>query len=160
MKDTTMEPDQLVTIPGLWDFGYQYFAGETASRFFNALRDDGKIYATACPKCARKLVPARSFCDACFVEAEGWYEMGGEGRLDIFSIVGTQFPGLPPPPFVIGYATLDGADTALLNYVTGIDLSDLDAAAEQLIKRPRIRVRFAERREGRITDFHFEVVDD
>ncbi len=159
MKALPMETNSLVTIPGLWDFGYNYFAGETASRFFNALRDEGKLYGTTCPQCARTLVPARSFCDACFVATDDWVEIGLEGQLDIFTIVGTQFPGLPEPPFIIGYVTLDGADTAVLNYVSGVDLSDLEAAAQRLIRRPRVSVQFAGRREGRITDFHFSVID-
>lgn len=153
----TLAPEDRIVIPGLWDFAYQYFAGDTASRFFNALRDDGVVLGTECPQCKRVLVPARTYCDACYVDTDRWLEVGPEGVLDIFSIVGTQFPGLPPPPFVMGYITLDGADTALLNHVSGVDLSDIDAAAYILMKRPRVRTIFKERREGRITDFGFEI---
>ena len=158
MSSETLAPAERITIPGVWDFEYNYFAGDTASRFFNLLRNDGKIFGTKCPSCARVLVPARSYCDACFVATDEWVEVGPEGVLDIFSIVGTQFPGLPPPPFVMGYITLDGADTALLNHVTGIDLSNIDKAAFRLMERPRVRAKFKEEREGRITDFHFEII--
>jgi uncharacterized protein len=150
-----MQSSDLVTIRGLWDFEYRYFAGETASRFFNSLRDEARIYGSRCPKCKRTLVPARSFCDACFVSTEGWIETGPNGTLEIFTIVGTQFPGLPPPPFVIGYVTLDGADTAILNRVENIDLGDIDQAAHRLMKRLRVRAKFSDHREGRITDFTF-----
>jgi uncharacterized OB-fold protein len=153
-----MDSVELITIPGIWDFEYRYFAGETASRFFGALKTEGRIFATRCPTCERNLVPARSFCDACFVEATGWFDAGLDGTLDIFTIVATQFPGLPPPPFVIAYVTLDGADTAILNHVTGVDLSDIEAAAQFLMTRPRVQARFSDSREGRITDFHFELV--
>lgn len=158
MSSEALTADRRITIPGKWDFEYQYFAGDTASRFFHALQDEGRIYGTHCPKCDHVLVPARSYCDACYVATDRWVEVGPEGVLEIFSIVGTQFPGLPPPPFVMGYVTLDGAGTAMLNRVTGIDLSDMDAAAASLMKRPRVRVRFADVREGRITDFHFEII--
>jgi uncharacterized protein len=151
-----MTDNQLVTIPGLWDFQYQYFAGATASRFFKALLHEGRIYGTRCPGCKRVLVPARSFCDACFVDTEGWIETGPSGLLEVFTIVGTQFPGLPPPPFVIGYVTLDGADTAILNRLEGIDLSDIDKAAGKLMeRRMRVTAQFSQKREGRITDFVF-----
>lgn len=159
MNNERLGPDELITIPTIWDFAYSYFAGETASRFFNTLRDEGRILGTKCPDCQRVLVPARSYCDACFVTADEWVEVGSEGVLEIFTIVGTQFPGLPPPPFVMGYITIDGADTALLNNVSGVDLTDIDAASERLLKRPRVRVRFKEKREGRITDFHFELAE-
>jgi uncharacterized protein len=150
-----MADNELVTISGLWNFQYNYFAGATASRFFSALRHEARIYGTKCAKCDRVLVPARSFCDACFVETEGWINTGPSGVLEIFTIVGTQFPGLPPPPFVIGYVTLDGADTAILNRVEGVDLSDIEAAAKKLMGRMRVTARFSEERQGRITDFVF-----
>lgn len=159
MNGRPMTTTELVTIPAIWDFEYRYFAGEAASRFFASLRDEGSIYGTRCSSCRKVLVPARSFCDACYAETDEWVEVGPEGTLEIFTIVGAKFPGLPDPPFVIGYATLDGADTALLNHVVGIDLSDIDAAAAVLMPRPRVRVRFASEREGRITDFHFELIE-
>lgn len=151
----SMHESELVTVPGVWDFQYRYFAGETASRFFKALRHEGRIYGTTCPRCRRVLVPARSFCDACFVETHGWIEVGPAGRLEIFTIVATQFPGLPAPPFVMGYVSLDGASTAILNRVEGVELAGVDAAARVLMQRPRMRARFQPVREGRITDFVF-----
>ncbi|WP_336965250.1 Zn-ribbon domain-containing OB-fold protein [Sphingobium aquiterrae] len=159
MSSEILTPEDRISIPGLWDFEYTYFAGDTASRFFHRLRDDGAIFGRKCPSCKRVLVPARSYCDACYVETEDWVEVGPEGVLDIFSIVATQFPGLPPPPFIMAYVTLDGADTALLNHVTGTDLSDIDAAAYSLMKRPRVRAKFKDDREARITDFHFEIIE-
>jgi len=154
MKEVPMNAD-LVTIPATWDFQYRYFAGETASRFFNALRHEGRIYGTRCSQCRRVLVPARSFCDACFVPTGDWIQAGPDGTLEIFTIVGTRFPGLPDPPFAIGYVTLDGADTAILNRIEGVDLSDLDRAGSRLMQRPRVTAKFAPQREGRITDFVF-----
>ena len=85
---------------------------------------------------------------------------GTTGRIETFTILATKFHGLPDPPAVIGYVTLDGASTAILNYVQGVPLDDLDAAGKQLLGQPRVRVRFHPQPEGRITDFHFEVTDD
>lgn len=150
---------ELITIPAKWDFEYRYFAGETASRFFTEIRDNARLMGRRCPSCNRVIVPARSFCDACYVETQEWVEVGTTGAVDNFTIVATKFPGLPDPPFVIAYVTLDGADTAVVNHVTGIDLSDLDAAGAKLLRRPRVRAVFAREREGRITDFHFEIED-
>lgn len=159
MTGKQMDTPDFTTIPAKWDFEYNYFVGETAARFFREIRETGRIFGTRCPACERVLVPARSFCDACYVETTDWVEVGPAGTLEIFTIVGTKFPGLPDPPFVIGYVTLDGADTAMANYVVGADLSDLDAAAKALMPHPKVEVRFVEKREGRITDFHFELTD-
>ena len=145
-----------LTIDGHWDFRYRYVAGEAASRFFHEL-GAGRIVGSLCPTCQRLLVPARGFCDACFVSTTQWREVGSTGRLETFTILTSTFPSLPDPPVVIGYVTLDGASTALLNFVHGVDLSDVDAAAARLMNLPTVQVRFAEHREGRITDFWFEL---
>ena len=148
---------ELITIPGHWNFEYRYFAGATASRFFAELRDHRRIMGTRCARSGRVLVPARSFSDAEYEATTDWVETGPGGVLEVFTIVGTKFPGLPDPPFVLGYVTLDGADTAILNRIDGIDLTDIDAAARVLMKQPRVRAVFKDVREGRITDFHFEL---
>lgn len=155
--DAPTAETELITIEATWNFDYRYFAGATASRFFAELRDNARIMGTRCPASNRVLVPARSFSDAAYVATTDWVETGPGGTLDVFTIVGTKFPGLPDPPFVIGYVTLDGADTAIAHYVTGIDLTDIDHAAAFLMTRPRVRAVFADERKGRITDFHFEL---
>jgi len=153
-----MDDAEPLAIPGNWNFNYRYFAGETATRFFEELRDNSRIMGTRNPVSGAVMVPARSFSDVDYVEATEWVEVGNAGILEAFSIVGTKFPDLPDPPFVLGYVTLDGADTAILNHVTGIDLSDIEAAAKILLQQPRVRVVFKDHREGRITDFHFELL--
>jgi uncharacterized protein len=149
---------ELVSIPGLWAFNYNYFAGANASRFFNELKVNRRIMGTRCPSCGRVLVPARGFCDACMEYTTDWKAVGPEGTLETFTIVATQFPGLPKPPLVMAYVTLDGADTALINLVYGMDLSDIDAAAQKLNKLPRVTTCFVDDPKGRITDFSFQLL--
>ena len=149
---------ELITIEGTWNFNYTYFAGETASRFFAELRENRRIMGTRCPSCRRVLVPARAFCDACFVRTTEWVEVGPEGTLETFTIITAAFPGLPPPPIVMAYVTMDGADTALINLVAGLDLADIDAAAATLQTQPRVRVSFIDEPQGRITDFGFALL--
>lgn len=147
----------LITIPGHWSFDYTYFAGESASRFFADLREHQRIMGTRCPSCKRVLVPARAFCDACFVRTTDWVPVGPEGTLETFTIIAAAFPGLPEPPIVMAYVTMDGASTALVNLVTGLDLSDIDAVATQLQTQPRVKVDFIDEPQGRITDFTFSL---
>lgn len=152
------EATHSLTIEGHWDFDYTYYAGESASRFFGELRNK-RIMGSLCPRCNRVLVPARGFCDTCFVDTTDWREVSGFGTLETFTILTTSFPGLPEPPLVVGYVKLDGAATAVLNFVQGIDLTDFDAAGEVLLTQPRVRVQFKEECEGRITDFYFVIED-
>jgi uncharacterized OB-fold protein len=147
--------EPLITIPGHWDFDYTYFAGEAASRFFNELRINRRIMGTYCHGCERLLVPARGFCDACYLPTTEWRPVGNRGRVEAFTILTSSFPGLPEPPVAIGYVVLEGAATALLNFIHGVDLSDLDAAGARLLAGPAVNVEFKDSCEGRITDFHF-----
>jgi uncharacterized OB-fold protein len=148
-----------VEIPGKWDFAYTYFAGNAASRFFAEIRENRRVMGTRCPKCRRVLVPARSFCDACFERTTDWVPVANEGTLETFTIITAAFPGLPKPPVVLAYVTLDGADTALVNVVTGVDCSDIDAAAAQLFGQPRAALSFVAEPKGRMTDFSFVLKD-
>ena len=151
-----MNDTELVTVPGTWDFEYRYFAGETASEFFGRLRE-GEIVGRRCPECRRVLVPARSYCDRCFVETTDWVPVGTEGTVETFTVLTATFPGMPEPPLAIAYVTLDGAGTAVLNFVEGLDLTDLDATAAVMLRRPRAQVVFHDHRKGRMTDFHFRL---
>jgi len=157
MTDAAINDSGLVTVEGAWNFQYRYFAGETASRFFAELRDHGRIVGRRCPGCERVLVPARSYCDRCFLATTDWVTVGTEGVVETFTVLTAAFPGLPEPPLAIAYVTLDGAGTALLNFVEGLDLTDLDATAALLLDRPRAEVVFHDDRHGRMTDFHFRV---
>jgi uncharacterized protein len=148
----------LVTIEGKWNFNYTYFAGESASRFFHELRENRRIMGTRCTKCKRLLVPARAYCDVCMAPTDEWEEVGPEGTLETFTIITTAFPGLPAPPIVMAYVTLDGADTALINLVHGLDLSDIEVAAQNLNTLPRVKVVFVDEPKGRITDFSLKLI--
>jgi uncharacterized OB-fold protein len=150
-----MEDVELITIPGHWSFDYTYFAGRAASRFFAELRENKRIMGVRCPRCTRVLVPARAFCDACFERTQGWVEVGPGGAVETFTILTAKFPGLPDPPVAMAYVTLDGADTALINVITGLTIEDVDEAAALLQGQPRVTTQFVDDPVGRITDFSF-----
>ncbi len=142
---------------GEWKIHYDYAVGETATRFFLHLRDEGKIAGKKCPSCKAVLVPPRAYCERCFVKTEEWVDVGPEGTIEAFTIVYEPFDGLPPPPYVVAYVTLDGATTAMANFVTGLDLSVPEVAARELAVGKRVEAVFSDEREGMITDFHYRL---
>ena len=103
-------------------------------------------------------MPPRGFCERCFVNSDEWVEVGLEGTIDAFTITMEKWPGNPDPPFAVAYVRLDGADTAMLNYVKGLDFSDLNATAKSLAIGNRVKVVFEEGREGKITDFQYLLI--
>jgi len=145
------------TMTEKWDLTYQHALGETAGRFFEAIANEKKLLGKKCPKCSRVLVPPRSYCDRCFEDTADWVEVGREGTVQTFTVVFQAFKGLPEPPYCIAYVLLDGADTAILNYIRNVDWTP-DNVPQQIKAGDRVKVVFAENREGKITDFWFEKI--
>ena len=140
-----------------WDLSYRHALGQTVGGFLAGLKEK-QLLGRRCPTCERVLLPARSFCDRCHVETTDWVEVAPEGTLEMFTIVCEPFKGmLVDPPYVLAYALLKGADTALVGYVKGLDLSDVEAAAQGLSNGMTLDVRFLDKPEGKLTDFWFEL---
>ena len=155
MTETT--GNQLRTITEHWDLTYRHAMGETASHFYDVLEREGRLVGRRCPSCQRVLLPPRAFCDRCFVATDAWVDCGSTATLETFTIVGQSFQGLPPAPYCFGYSLVKGADTAILNYIRGIDLTDIAAAAARLKVGQPMKLVFSPERRGRMLDFWFEV---
>ncbi len=151
--------NETVYVPGHWDIEYEHAAGETASRFLTALRDDEQLLGKRCPECGRVLAPPRGFCEQCFVDTDDWVEIGPDGQIESFTIVPNPLGAGPEAPYAIAYVQLDGADTAMVNLLRGVDLDDTEAAADRLSVGTPVTTVFAPpaEREARITDFHYEL---
>src|SRR2546426_3010576 len=137
---------------------YDYALGEVAGRFMAGLKD-GKILATRCSKSGYVYLPPRAYCERTFEPCDGWVEAGLEGVIETSTIVVRGFEGKRKPPVAIAFVRLDGVDSAIGNYVDDLDLSDFDAAIRRIAPGKRVRVRFADTREGRITDFSFVTIE-
>jgi len=137
---------------------YDYALGEVAGRFMAGLRD-GKILATHCSNSGLTYLPPRAYCERTFEKCDSWVEAGLEGVIEASTIVVRGFGGKRTPPVAIAFVRLDGTDSAIANYVDGLDLSNYEGAMKRLSPGRRVRVTFAARREGRITDFSFRCID-
>lgn len=149
---------ELMTRTEKWNITYKHALGETASYFFQQLRDNKQIFGRRDPKSNRVLVPPRAFSDETLEPTSEWVPVGPEGQIECFTIVYSAFAGLPDPPYAFGYVLLKGADTAIGGYFRGLDLSDGAAAAKKLAIGTKVMTKFAEKRTGDVLDFWFELV--
>ena len=78
-----------------------------------------------------------------------------EGTIEAATIVSAAFDNLPKPPYAIAFVRLDGVSTAMANFVRGMDLDDVPAAAARLKPGTRVRVEFIAEPQGKVTDFHY-----
>lgn len=136
---------------------YDYALGDVAERFMAALKE-GKLLATRCSKSGLTYLPPRAFCERTYEPCDSWVEVGGEGVIEASTVVVKGVEGKRKAPMAIAFVRLDGVDSAIGNYVDGVDLSDVERAMEMMGPGARVRVAFAPKREGRITDFSFELL--
>lgn len=141
-------------VHGEWHVRYDYPVGEVGAKFFDGLKDK-RIVATRCSTSGVTYLPPRAYCERSFARCDEYVDAGMEGTIEAATIVTAAFDNLPPPPYAIAYVRLDNVSTAMVNFVKGMDLSDVPAAAARLVPGARVRVQFTERPEGRITDFHY-----
>ena len=137
---------------------YDYALGEVAGKFMQGLRE-GRILATRCSKSGITYLPPRAFCERSFEKCDSWVEAGSEGVIEASTIVVRGYEGKRKAPMAIAFVRLDGVDSAIANYVDGVDLSDADEAMKKIAPGTRVRVEFAPERQGRITDFAFRVLE-
>lgn len=161
-KAGKVENVENVKIKSYWNLPFEHHAGITASRYLMELKENGQFVGSRCPHCKRILVPARNFCERCFVETEDWVPVKDTGTIDTFSINCMKYVGLPDPPYILGLIRLDGADTAILHFIGGIDLSNVEEAAKKIKIGARVEAVWKKKKDrtGAITDVeYFRLVD-
>ena len=114
-----------------------------------------QILATRCSKSAMVYLPPRAFCERSFEKCDSWVEAGTSGVIETSTIVVRGFEGSRPPPIAIAFVRLDGVDSAIANYIEGLDMSDVDKAMQVIKPGTRVRVEFIAEPQGRVTDFYF-----
>ena len=82
----------------------RYTYGLAGERFFRALKDEGKIMGSYCPKCDHTYVPAAVFCERCLGELTDWQDMGLVGELHTFTLMHVDVDGNPlETPELVGF---------------------------------------------------------
>jgi len=126
---------------------YTWYVGETGGRFFVDIRDNKRITGTRCEKCGINYVPPRKTCGRCFSDLDdSWREVGPGGVVESFTVVHYHEVSHPKdPPVIYGLIKLDGADTALVHLLAGVEPGEIRTGM-------RVKAVFAEKREGHMKD--------
>ncbi len=128
---------------------YSWWAGDTASKFLVAIRDEQKIMGTKCGKCKRVFIPPRKVCPTCFKPNEEWVSVSDTGTVQAFTVARRQLAALSQKvPVCFALIKLEGADTALLHCLSEVDPADIKIGM-------RVKARFAEERSGTIKDIDY-----
>lgn len=144
--------DQVIT--DTLSLQYNYALGQVAGKFMDGLKE-GKILATRCSKSALTYLPPRAFCEQSFEPCDSWVEAGMSGVIEQSTIVVRGYEGKRKAPQAVAFVRLDGVDSAIANYIDGLDFSDLREAMKTIAPGTRVKVVFAKERQGRMSDFSF-----
>jgi len=134
-----------------WDIAYRVKLGRAWSRFMRGLQQE-QLWGTTCAECSRTYVPAQDYCESCFEKITEWVELEPVGTLRAATIVYQGFEGGPEAPYAVGAIEIDGTDSLLMHFITGVDLSDSDAARKALHNGLRVRAEWSQDRTAAITD--------
>lgn len=152
--------EQAIRIEQQITLRYRFAAGRHATRFFIALRDEGKILATR-DAAGNVMVPPRPVCGLSGLAMEEWVEVGPDGVLAGCTIVYVPFidpmTGVQRPvPYGFGLVRFDGADTSIYHLLDATDPSQIGVG-----KRVRAVFRPRGERIGSLADIrHFSVIED
>ena len=132
-------------IPGELSVSFRYTPGVGNTAFFEGLRDRGVFVGSRCESDGITYLPARVFCERCLRELEPGVECGPEGELLSWTVARVDVDDKPlAEPAIYGLVRMDGADTALLHRLIGVE-GDPSIGM-------RVRAVLADTRDGSILD--------
>ena len=75
------------------ELSYRYSIGKLAVKFFDVLKESGKLLGSKCTKCGRVHFPPRAVCAECFIEmtTNDMVEVSSKGTLVGFTVVNYPF---------------------------------------------------------------------
>jgi uncharacterized OB-fold protein len=151
--------DQAIRIEQQITLQYRFAAGRCATKFFTALRDEGKILATRDAD-GNVMVPPRPVCGLSGLPMDEWIEVGPEATLAGCTIVYVPFidpmTGVQRPvPYGFGLVRFDGADTSIYHLLDATEPGQIGVGKRvTAVFKPR------EERTGSLADIrNFRLLD-
>jgi uncharacterized protein len=126
----------------------RYTFGLAGERFFRALREEGQILGSRCPKCDRTYVPATAFCERCLGALTEWIDVGLAGEVHTYTVLYQDLDGeLQQPEIIVFVKFGDGGIIHKLRDVP-IDAIRIGMQVEAVLKP-------VDSREGNILDIEY-----
>lgn len=157
------ESQEYLGISNVVNLPFNWSAGPYLGRWLIELRDNGKLWASRCPKCQRLLLPPRVICGICHVRAPewpNWVELSGKGELiEWEKVVAPQMnPStgkIEPEPYIHGNILLDEGVTFQHHLEEPDETKLKEGARVEIVLKPK------NERKGLVTDIlYFRLVKE
>lgn len=113
--------DQTKPIRNELPLSYLYTAGIAGERFFREIKDNGKLFATKCPKCNLVYLPPSLFCERCFSQMEDWLVVKNQGTVHTYTISYIDLDGAKlDKPVILAFVQFDGIHGGLVHFLDEI----------------------------------------
>lgn len=151
--------EESVRMPFLLKMEFEYALGSYATRFFQELKDHGRLMGVRCSACSRVYVPPRPVCGICYEPTTEWVQVQDEGVLIGCTVVRLPFIDpmtgeQRPVPYGFGIIRLDGASTAIYHFVDETDDRKLRVGR-------RVKANIRAQRQGNMRDIvSFRLLDE
>ncbi len=129
----------------------RYTAGVAGQRFFEELKENGRLFGSRCEDCNITYVPARIYCERCFnrLADKDWVDVGTEGTIFSFTFVHETKSGeTKESPSLI--AAIKIADSLLIHR-----LGETDEDSLQIGIRVKAKLKPQAKRKGGIEDIDY-----
>ena len=149
-----MEEDRIRKVEYVWHVPYRVVLGDAYAKFLNGLKQK-KILGNICPKCKGLHVPAKPYCELCFVAPTEWVETDGNATLISYAVTYVKFLGLPDPPHITGIVKVGDSITNFLHFVAGVPFEEPSDLEKKLKIGMKLRPVWKEERVGDMFDIAY-----
>ena len=112
--------------PGHMETDYIYTLGKAGEKFFNEIKENGKIFGAKCKRCKQVFVPPRLYCEECFDKLTEWVNIGTKGRVYTFSVAYIDVNGTTlKEPTIYALIKFNGATGGIIHKLGEVSLHDL-----------------------------------
>ena len=120
MWEKITSPDEARYRRGDIPIHHRYTLGVAGERFFKAMRDESRLMASRCPRCQEAFLPAKLYCERCFVETADWLPVEGPGHVNTYTVLHQTLDEEPlEEPEVVAFIAWQGIRGGLVHRVAG-----------------------------------------
>jgi uncharacterized OB-fold protein len=97
----------------------------------------------------------RAYCEQSFAQLRRMGRVRRASPNETATIVSAQFENPAKSPWCIGYVRLDGASTAMVNFIKEFNVSDLQTSTVRVRPAACAKVKWIDKPEGKASDFYY-----
>jgi uncharacterized OB-fold protein len=114
-----MNPET-IKVEGEFPVHFRYTVGIAGETFLREIKDNGRLVAAHCPKCALNYLPPRIYCERCMSILEKYVPIENVGTVDSFTICTQDADGKElPVPVTVALVRFPSAHGGLVHKTKG-----------------------------------------